>query len=99
MTENMTSKELAEYLKLHKITIYKLAAKGEIPGIKIGSVWRFNKRIIDQWISGSQRKPSVKEKPKTKTKSPVKEEPKVQTNSPAKRTHILRKKKRKKNLR
>jgi len=95
----MTPKELAKYLRLHKITIYKLAARGEIPGIRIGRVWRFNKDVIDQWISGNQIKPSAKAKPKVKTKSPVKEKPKAKTNSSAKRTHILRKKKRKKDLR
>jgi len=47
----MTTKEIAKYLKLHQITICKLAKKGKIPAIQIGRVWRFDKEIIDEWIA------------------------------------------------
>jgi excisionase family DNA binding protein len=46
----MTTKEIAEYLKLHEITVCKYAAQGEIPAIRIGRVWRFDKHAIDKWI-------------------------------------------------
>ena len=51
MAHIMTTKELSQYLKLHQITICKYAAEGKIPGIQIGRVWRFNKDVIDDWIS------------------------------------------------
>ena len=66
MAEIMTTKELAKYLKLHEITIGKFAAKGLIPAIRIGRVWRFDKEVIDQWIAEGQNKPSVYKKSKTK---------------------------------
>ena len=47
----MTTKEMAEYLKLHQITICKLSKEGKIPGIQIGKVWRFDKERIDDWIA------------------------------------------------
>jgi excisionase family DNA binding protein len=47
----MTTKEMANYLKLHQITICKLAKAGKIPSIRIGRVWRFDKEIIDEWIA------------------------------------------------
>jgi excisionase family DNA binding protein len=50
----MTTKEVSEYLKLHEITICRYAAKGIIPAIRIGSVWRFDKDIIDSWIGAGQ---------------------------------------------
>lgn len=50
MAEIMTTKEVARYLRLHEITICKHAADGKIPAIRIGSVWRFDKDIIDKWI-------------------------------------------------
>jgi excisionase family DNA binding protein len=53
---------VAEYLKLHEITIINHAAKGIIPGIKIGSRWRFDKQAIDKWISGGQKKATQKSK-------------------------------------
>jgi excisionase family DNA binding protein len=45
----MTVKELAEYLRVHRSTIYRLLKKGSLPGFKIGSDWRFNVEDIDQW--------------------------------------------------
>ena len=44
----MTVDEVAEYLKLSKITVYKLTQKGEIPGFRIGSSWRYNSDKIDE---------------------------------------------------
>jgi len=49
--EIMTVKELAEYLKLNFQTVYKKVQRGEIPGSKIGRGWRFQKAIIDRWLS------------------------------------------------
>jgi len=62
LAQIMTTREVAEYLKLHEITIINHAAKGIIPGIKIGSRWRFYKQAIDKWISGGQKKPTRKTK-------------------------------------
>jgi excisionase family DNA binding protein len=45
----LTVGELAEYLRVHKSTIYRLVKKGQLPGFKIGSDWRFNAEAIDQW--------------------------------------------------
>jgi len=46
----LTTKELAEYLKLTEVTIYKYANEGKIPGIKVGSRWRFNKDQINDLL-------------------------------------------------
>ena len=43
--------ELAEYLRLPKPTIYKLAQNGKIPGKKAGRQWRFHKDAINRWLS------------------------------------------------
>jgi excisionase family DNA binding protein len=43
-------KELAEYLKLTEVTIYKYANEGKIPGVKVGSRWRFDKDRIDELL-------------------------------------------------
>jgi len=50
VSQIMTTKELARYLKLHEITVCKYAAQGKIPAIRIGRVWRFDKDAIDRWI-------------------------------------------------
>lgn len=51
MSDLMTVKEVAEYLKLNYMTVYKLAQKGRIPASKIGGNWRFKKDLLDQWIA------------------------------------------------
>ena len=44
----MTVEEVADFLKLSKITIYKLVKKGQLPGFRVGNSWRFRKdKILD----------------------------------------------------
>ncbi len=50
MGKILTAKEVAEYLQLTEITIYKYATEGKIPGHKIGSRWRFEKEKIDELL-------------------------------------------------
>jgi excisionase family DNA binding protein len=59
LAQIMTTKEMAEYLKLHEITICKYAGEGRIPAIRIGRVWRFDKDVIDEWIARGQSTPEV----------------------------------------
>lgn len=47
----MTIDELADYLKLSKSTLYKLAQEGKVPGQKVGKHWRFHKKSIDAWLN------------------------------------------------
>ena len=57
MPQIMTTKEVAEYLRLHEITVCKYAAEGKIPAIRIGRVCRFDKEAIDAWTCGGQNNP------------------------------------------
>ena len=50
--------ELAAYLKLRKQTIYNWLNQRKISGIKLGGVWRFDKREIDKWLKSKARKVS-----------------------------------------
>ena len=50
----MTVQELARYLRMKPVTIYKHAAQGKIPGFKVGASWRFKRRTIDKWIAGQE---------------------------------------------
>jgi excisionase family DNA binding protein len=59
MLQIMTTKDVAEYLKLHEITVCKYAAGGKIPAIRIGRVWPFDKKAIDAWI-GDGTPPGIK---------------------------------------
>ena len=60
----MTVDEVADYLKLSSIMVYKLAQQGRIPARKIGRIWRFAKDAIDEWMSvphTSAAKPKTRE--------------------------------------
>jgi excisionase family DNA binding protein len=47
--------ELAQYLKLKKQTIYNWLSDGKISGIKVGGVWRFDRREIEAWLKTKRR--------------------------------------------
>ena len=48
--------DLAKYLKLQKQTIYNWLNQKKISGIKIGGVWRFDKKEVDKWLKSLSRK-------------------------------------------
>ncbi len=59
MPEIMTPKEVAQYLKMSVLTVYKHAKQGTIPGFRVGNSWRFDKKKIDEVLlrsSGSNPK-------------------------------------------
>ena len=46
----MTLREVAKYLGLHAMTVYKLTREGRMPAAKIGGQWRFKRDVLDQWL-------------------------------------------------
>ena len=54
----MTVRELSAYLRVHPSTIYKLLRRGELPGFRIGTDWRFNAEVIDRWCLERNLKPA-----------------------------------------
>lgn len=54
--EIMTVKEVASYLKMKPVTIYKLSKEGKIPAFRVASFWRFKKDLIDKWLSDESKK-------------------------------------------
>lgn len=53
-SEVLTVKEIAEYLKMNPITIYRLANAGRIPAFKVGGDWRFKRNSIEKWIEDNE---------------------------------------------
>jgi excisionase family DNA binding protein len=54
MTQVLTLTEVAEYLRVHPSTIYRLLRRKELPAFKVGSDWRFNLTSIDHWRSAAE---------------------------------------------
>lgn len=52
----MSVDELADYLGLKKQTIYNWLNQNKIKGIKIGKVWRFDRKYIDDWLKDLGKK-------------------------------------------
>ena len=49
MQDVLTLEEVAEYLRVHPTTIYRLLKQHKIEAFKVGSDWRFNLASIDRW--------------------------------------------------
>ena len=47
----LTIEEVAKYLRVSERTVYDWAQKGEIPAGKIGTVWRFKKQEVENWVN------------------------------------------------
>lgn len=61
----LTIEEVAKYLRVSDRTVYDWAQKGEIPAGKIGTVWRFKKSEVENWVnarlsSNSQKQAEMK---------------------------------------
>jgi excisionase family DNA binding protein len=46
----LTVPEVAEILRVHSTTIYRLVKRGDLPGFKIGGNWRINRASLDLWL-------------------------------------------------
>ena len=56
MSENiLTLHDVAEYLRVHPSTVYRLIKRGELPRFKIGRDFRFNRESIDRWRNERER--------------------------------------------
>ena len=49
--EIMTIEEVAEYLRVSERTVYDWAQKGQLPGGKLGTTWRFKRNEIESWVN------------------------------------------------
>ena len=50
----MSVGEVAEYLRFHRITIYRLLRDKKIPAVKLGGQWRFSSEVIEQMFGGKR---------------------------------------------
>jgi PTS system nitrogen regulatory IIA component len=51
MHEIMTIEEVAAYLRVSERTVYDWAHKGELPGGKLGTTWRFKRMDVENWVN------------------------------------------------
>ena len=46
----LTLEEVAQFLRVHPSTVYRLLRKRTIPAFKVGSDWRFNQESVERWV-------------------------------------------------
>ncbi|MGC9317047.1 MAG: helix-turn-helix domain-containing protein [Armatimonadota bacterium] len=46
----LTLSEAAAYLRVHPRTLRMKASEGEVPGAKVGRVWRFHRQQLERWL-------------------------------------------------
>ena len=51
----MTISEVAELLKVHPITVYRLIKQGKLPYFRIGRILRFDADQLEDWLRVTQR--------------------------------------------
>lgn len=47
----MTIEEVAECLRVHPSTVYRLVRQRVIPAVKIGKQWRVDSQTLEDWLS------------------------------------------------
>jgi excisionase family DNA binding protein len=52
----LTVDQLAELLQVDAKTVRSLAAKGELPGRKLGRHWRFSRQAVLDWLATPERR-------------------------------------------
>jgi excisionase family DNA binding protein len=54
----MTVKEVAALLRVSTQTLYKMLEQGQIPAVRVGSQWRFDRDKVKGWIESQGAPPS-----------------------------------------
>ena len=59
MHEIMTIEEVAAYIRVSERTVYDWAQKGDLPGGKLGTTWRFKREDVENWVNSQLSKKST----------------------------------------
>jgi excisionase family DNA binding protein len=52
----LTVRELAGYLRVHQMTVYRWLREQKLPAFRVGRDWRFNRDAIERWMTGQQKR-------------------------------------------
>lgn len=50
----LTVQEVARYLRVHAMTVYRMIRRGDLPGVRVGRGWRFKRDQIDRWLAAHE---------------------------------------------
>jgi excisionase family DNA binding protein len=70
MAELLTTNQVQELLSVDRTTIYRMAQGGQLPAIRVGKQWRFDRAHIDHWLR-SQTAPGTSASVPVQAPAPV----------------------------
>jgi excisionase family DNA binding protein len=53
----LTTKEVARYLHVVQLTVYRMIDRGDLPAVKVGSRWRIRRQDLEDYLSRSASQP------------------------------------------
>lgn len=56
-SEILTVEEVARYLRMSKLTVYRLLQEGKIPSFKVGKQWRLKKQDLHTYLEQQKHQP------------------------------------------
>lgn len=66
MTDRLLSAdEVASFLGVKRDTVYKLIDRNGLPAVKVGRLWKFRQRQVDDWVNSQpgRQKPDADSTP------------------------------------
>ncbi|SNS91463.1 DNA binding domain-containing protein, excisionase family [Micrococcales bacterium KH10] len=52
-TKFLTVAEVAEQMRVSKMTVYRLVHSGELPAVRVGKSFRVPQRALDEYLAGA----------------------------------------------
>jgi excisionase family DNA binding protein len=53
----LTIKEVAQYLHVVPLTVYRMIDRGDLPAVKVGRVWRIRQQDLQAYLDRSTSRP------------------------------------------
>jgi excisionase family DNA binding protein len=54
MPKVYTAEEVAEILKVHPLTVYRMLQRKKLHGFKVGTAWRISQDALEAFMRGEQ---------------------------------------------
>ena len=51
----ISAQEVAKFLNVHQMTIYRWLKSNHLPGFKVGGVWRFRREDLNKYLETNMR--------------------------------------------
>ena len=61
--------EIAGHLGIKRDTVYKWISERQMPGHKIGRLWKFNQKEVDEWVTSGDASVSQRDNANSETRN------------------------------